>query len=106
MEKGELFRCCFLYRVDTGDNDVQVCSSASFSTNGTSYQNVCGIARGYQKGITTAFYYSTFPSSSIESPYVVGLSITYGNPRQHIYGHMLLEDNTIEYPTQIDPIQF
>ena len=72
-------------RVDSDDNAIQVCSSASFSTNGTSYQNVCGIARGYQKGITTAFYYSTIPSSSIGSPYVTGLSITYGNPRQHIW---------------------
>ena len=54
--------------VDTGDNDNQACSSAIFSTNETSYQNMCGIARGYQKGITTAFYYSILPSYSIESP--------------------------------------
>ena len=72
-------------RVDANDDDIQVCSSASFSTNGTSYQNVCGIARGYQKGITSAFYYSTTVSISIEFPYVAGLSITYGNPRQHIW---------------------
>ena len=32
------------------------CSSAYFSTNGTSYQRVCGRARGYQKGETDAFY--------------------------------------------------
>ena len=38
----------FLYRMDTGDNDVQVCLSVSFSTNGISYQNVCGMARDYQ----------------------------------------------------------
>ena len=64
---------------------IFVCSSATFSTNGTSYQNVCGMARGYQKGITPAFYDSTSPLSSINSPYVAGLSITYGNPRQHIW---------------------
>ena len=29
------------------------CSSAYFTTNGTSYQRVCGIARGYQKGAMT-----------------------------------------------------
>jgi len=28
------------------------CSSANFSTNGTSYQRVCGRARGFQKGYT------------------------------------------------------
>ena len=32
-----------------------VCSSANFSTNGISYQRVCGRARGYQKGDTLAF---------------------------------------------------
>ena len=32
------------------------CSSANFSTNGISYQRVCGRARGYQKGETLAIY--------------------------------------------------
>ena len=32
------------------------CSFANFSTNGISYQRVCGRARGYQKGDTLAFY--------------------------------------------------
>ena len=72
-------------RVDTNDTDIQVCSSASFSTNGISYQNVCGRARGYQKGITFAFLPSTGVGQSLETPYVSGLSITYGNPRQHIW---------------------
>ena len=66
-------------------NSNQVCSSASFSTNGISYQRVCGRARGYQKGDTVAFYGSSF-SKTIENDYVSGLSITYGlNPRQHIW---------------------
>ena len=69
-------------RVNATDEDIQVCSSASFSTNGTSYQNVCGRARGYQKGITVAFRYSNYP---IDAAYVSGLSITYGNRRQHIW---------------------
>ena len=63
------------------------CSSASFSTNGISYQRVCGRARGYQKGDTVAFYGSNpFYSRTIEEDYVDGLSITYSsNPRQHIW---------------------
>ena len=61
------------------------CSSASFSTNGISYQRVCGIARGYQKGDTLAFYGVQF-SRTIDEDYVSGLSITYSsNPRQHIW---------------------
>ena len=32
------------------------CSSAYFSTIGTSYQRVCGRARGYQKALTLGFF--------------------------------------------------
>ena len=61
------------------------CSSASFSTNGISYQRVCGRARGYQKGDTGAFFGSWF-NRTIDEDYVAGLSITYSsNPRQHIW---------------------
>ena len=60
------------------------CSSASFSTNGLSYQRVCGRARGYQKGATWAFVRSQY--RTIDEAYVSGLSITYSsNPRQHIW---------------------
>ena len=63
------------------------CSSANFSTNGISYQRVCGRARGYQKGPTVAFYGSSFRFNiTIDEDYVDGLSITYSsNPRQHIW---------------------
>ena len=63
------------------------CPSANFSTNGISYQRVCGRARGYQKGYTWGFY-GTHPSYSrtIDQDYVSGLSITFSsNPRQHIW---------------------
>ena len=66
-------------------DDQFVCSSANFSTNGISYQRVCGRARGYQKGDTVAFYGVHF-SRTIDEDYVSGLSITYSsNPRQHIW---------------------
>ena len=65
-------------------DDVWICSSASFSTNGISYQRVCGRARGYQKGDTVAFYGAYF-SRTIDESYVSGLSITYSDPRQHIW---------------------
>ena len=63
------------------------CSSANFSTNGISYQRVCGRARGYQKGDTIAFYGShPYYNRTIDEDYVSGLSITYSsNPRQHIW---------------------
>ena len=67
------------------DNNF-ICSSASFSTNGISYQRVCGRARGYQKGDTVAFYGEAYGGRTIDEGQVSGLSITYSsNPRQHIW---------------------
>ena len=68
-------------------DDQYTCSSANFSTNGISYQRVCGRARGYQKGRTYAFYGSQpYYNRIIDQDYVSGLSITYSsNPRQHIW---------------------
>ena len=58
------------------------CSSANFSTNGISYQRVCGRARGYQKGNTIGFH----RSHGLSESYTSGLSITYSsNPREHIW---------------------
>ena len=59
------------------------CSSANFTTNGITYQKVCGKARGYQKGHPNLG--DAFNTLTINSYYVNGLSITYGNPRQHIW---------------------
>ena len=68
-------------------DDSYTCSSANFSTNGISYQRVCGRARGYQKGNTVAFYGSQPGyNKTIDQSYVCGLSITYSsNPHQHIW---------------------
>jgi len=60
------------------------CSSAHFSTNGTSYQKVCGRARGYQKGFNWGFY-GRNGVETIDGVYAAGLSITHGSPRQHIW---------------------
>ena len=50
------------------------CSSANFSTNGISYQRVCGRARGYQKGDPPAFYGShSYYNRTIDEDYVSGL---------------------------------
>ena len=43
---------------------------------------MCGRARGYQKGHSVALVYSW---QTIDGYYVDGLSITHGNPRQHIW---------------------
>jgi len=70
------------FDTDTGST----CTSALFSTNGTSYQRVCGRAKGYQKGETLAFHGDSASSqAAIDDSYVDGLSITYNSPRQHIW---------------------
>ena len=61
------------------------CYSVIYSTNGTSYRNVCGRASGYDKGSMDGFYNSATRDINIESNYVDGLSITHGSPRQHIW---------------------
>jgi len=73
-------------RISGGDNDAPGCSSTMFSTNGTSYQRVCGRARGFQKGETLAFHGDSFLGVvSIDTVYADGLLLTYGSPRQHIW---------------------
>ena len=70
---------------DTSGRDL--CFPTNFSTNGISYQRVCGRARGYQKGITHSFHAYHFYNGrlTVNDAYVDGLSITYGNPRRHIW---------------------
>ena len=66
----------------------ETCSSVSFSTNGTSYQKVCGRARGYQKGYTVGFAGYHIRNQDIDGWYADGLLITYGRPRQHIWSYV------------------
>ena len=49
-----------------------------------SYQRVCERARGYQKGFVWEFI-GLGGSTTIESIYAFDLSITHGDPRQHIW---------------------
>ena len=64
-------------------SDNRGCYPTKFHVNGVSYQQICGRARGYQKGSPNAFFDSL--KYSIDSYYVDGLSITHGNPCQHIW---------------------
>ena len=66
------------------------CSGAFFSTNGTSYQRVCGRARGYQKGQSVSFYGYGNRGYNIDNSrgYADGILITYGSPRNHIWSYV------------------
>ena len=71
------------------------CASVQFPSNGISYSQVCGRVVGYQYASPDAVYPGSFTGpygsiinsshTDINSYYVDGVSITYGNPRQHVW---------------------
>ena len=68
-------------------DDDDGCSSTNFSVRGHVFNKIYGYALGYQKGRTWGFssYYSS--THNIDQQYLDGLSITLGNPRQHIWSY-------------------
>ena len=62
------------------------CSSVTLPAYEGSYTKVCGRALGYQYYDTGAFYnYHHFGQSTLDDYYMDGFSITYGNPRHHVW---------------------
>ena len=67
-------------------SNIAGCYSTIFSANKIRYKRVCGRARGYQMSSTDGFLrYGGIDPNDINGPYVDGLSITHGTPRQHIW---------------------
>ena len=60
------------------------CVSVKFSTNDISYNKICGKVIAYQDGSTDGLCRHA-NSSTINEAYIDGVSITHGNPRQHIW---------------------
>ena len=83
----------------TSGLDDYGCKSAMFNTYGMSYSHVCGRMVGYQFSVPYAFQTG---SSSIDSHYVDGVSLTHGPPgaRQHIWTFAVgyREDNELACP--------
>ena len=81
--------------VEINDNNIRRCEvmnkgcSSIIYNNPTqnSYTKVCGRITGYQAGSIDAFrqYYQNQGTTTINSTYVDGVSITHGNPREHIW---------------------
>ena len=64
------------------------CDSVRFSTGGFVYSEVCGRIRGYQfasPDTSGGPHNPNAPEEDINGPYLDGVSITHGNPRQHIW---------------------
>ena len=60
---------------------TQFSNNVFYSSMGTNFTRVCGRVIAYQYGTPEAFS----PGLNIDGRYVDGVSITYGNPRQHIW---------------------
>ena len=61
------------------------CQSVKFPSYSISYSQVCGRVIGYQYGSPDAIYPPRSQSNNINGAYVDGVSLTYGNPRKHIW---------------------
>ena len=59
------------------------CVSVQFPSNGINYSQICGRVTGYQYYSSDAF--NVEHSNNIDAPYVDGVSITRGSPRQHVW---------------------
>ena len=61
------------------------CSSVTLPAHEGSYTKVCGRAQGYQYTDSYAFYSYHTGQTTLDGHYVDGLSVTHGNPRNHIW---------------------
>ena len=69
------------------------CSSVYFDNLGKEIREVCGMIEAYQWYTLDAFYASS--SQTIDGPYMDGISITQGSPRQHIWSYAVgLQENS------------
>ena len=77
-------RVCRRRSISTSRGSTGGCDGVTYSTGSEQYNQVCGRIIGYQYGIPYAFNLYA-GSSSIDGVYVVGVSVTHGSPRQHIW---------------------
>ena len=77
----DVVRVCRRLSVD----DLGGCDSTSFPLYSIFYGKVCGRVIGYQFGTGDAFQDGIRFNLNIDLPYVDGVSLTYGSPRNHIW---------------------
>ena len=69
-------------------SSVGSCSSVQYPSYGINYTQICGRAKGYQFNSPDAVDPIFGASDDINFHYVDGLSLTRGNPRQHVWTYM------------------
>ena len=78
-----------------GSSPANSCQSVKFPSYSISYSQVCGRVIGYQYATTDAIDPHSGRSKNINGAYVDGVSLTHGNPRQHIWTFIAaLQENT------------
>ena len=70
------------------------CSSVLFPVGEANYTQVCGIVQGYQFGVNNAFGPSYHLNINLDGPYLDGISITAGQPRQHLWSYAVRTSET------------
>ena len=65
------------------------CSSVYYDTLGKEIKEVCGMIEAYQYHSTDAFGFRQGATPTIDEPYLDGISITQGSPRQHIWSYVV-----------------
>ena len=78
-----------------GRHESDSCMSTIFSSKSVSYSQVCGRVYGYQKGTPDAI--GQHSRYGINGHYVDGVSITRGNPRQHVWTMIGGHYETLKY---------
>ena len=85
-----------------GQSSGRGCRSQNYTINQT-YKKVCGQIIGYQVGSTDAFEFGHY---EIDEVYVDGVSLTYGEPRKHIWTFASGITQTNTYPQHSCPCAF
>ena len=76
-----------------------VCDSVIYSTNNTQYRTVCGKVTGLGFNSPDRFFrFCTGLCETIEGPYLDGVSITHGSPREHIWSFAVQHPGTVRCP--------
>ena len=89
------------HRVCGRNSTTGSCEGLTYATGRVQYDQVCGRIIGYEIGVTSAFFYGI--GQSIDSYYVVGVSVTHGSPRQHIWTFAGGLDEQGSYPNERCP---
>ena len=78
------------------------CASTIYTVGGLEYSQVCGMLRGYQFGVTSAFAGYSSNGRGLNNQYLDGISLTYGaaGSRQHIWSFVA---GATEYPGTMFP---